>query len=291
MVYRRAEKGQWPVYPRAMPSYLAGGREKGEGMRGKDSRRLAIAAVMLLSILLAAAFPGCGSDDKPAVQDARTDDGFDPGDGGEDRGDDGEGNGGHGADVVYMCGRSVLDGWFEHWGWDGDPGKAVSFGSFSLVYREMECPPDIVDGAIGVARESAGKGNGTLFFKLCFEDFEGGDENAARDNLEANEGMIGDVVRAVVEEEGLVLILGNALPMVNEYTDEWLIWNHREYNSFLAGLAAEYGGRVFVLDLYGVLAAPGGWLRPEYAAEEYDSHLNEAAYDALDDILMEMLGG
>jgi hypothetical protein len=196
---------------------------------------------------------------------------------------------GNGADTIYMCGRSVLGGWFDHWGWDyEDP---VVMDGYDLVYVEMDVPPGIVDTAQEAAREAAEDGVRTVFFKLCFDDFEGGDEYAAQENLENNERMIEEIVATAVDEEGLTLILGNALPKVREYSDEWLVWNHREFNRFLDELADAYGGRVIILDLYGTLAAPGGWLRPEYAADPYDSHLNDAAYDALDRVLSGVLGG
>lgn len=223
------------------------------------------------------------------------------GNGGEAAGRAGEGDAGSstatadggrsafGGGVIHMCGRSVLGGWFEHWGWDYDPENPVPFGGYGLVYHEMDTPPGIVDTAVEAAREIADAGGGVMFFKLCFADFVGGDEESARDNLEANEEMVREVVEAAVGEEGLTLILGNALPMVREYSDEWLAWNHREYNRFLEELAKDSGGRVLVLDLYGTLAAPDGSLRPEYAVDPYDSHLNEAAYDALDGVLRDLL--
>ncbi|RJP34511.1 MAG: SGNH/GDSL hydrolase family protein [Actinobacteria bacterium] len=252
-------------------------------------RWMAMAAMLLLVSVVAGACLGCGGDKGSSLGEDPSADGVRfPATG------EGESAGGgepavRGADVVHMCGRSVLGGWFEHWGYDYDPEDPVRFGSYSLVYDEMDVPPGIVDTAVDVAREAAENRDGMMFFKLCFADFEGGDEYSAGENLEYNEGMVGDIVEAAVEEEGLVLIIGNALPMVREYTDEWLVWNHREYNRFLEELANAYGGRVIVLDLYGTLAAPGGWLRPEYAADAYDSHLNDAAYDALDAKLAEIL--
>jgi hypothetical protein len=162
---------------------------------------------------------------------------------------------------------------------------------YNLTYREMDVPPGIVDTAREAAREAAGGGGRVMFFKLCFDDFEGGDEDAARENLENNIGMIGEVAEAAVDEEGLILILGNALPKVREYTDEWLVWNQREYNQLLEELADTYGGKVVILDLYGTLSTSGGWLDPGYAADPYDSHLNDAAYEALDVVLSDILEG
>lgn len=251
-------------------------------------RALLLMMVVSLAILAAAAYAGCGDGDSTPWGGSPAEDmGFTEAGGyGE------EGNGDEftrGENVVYMCGRSVLGGWFEHWGWDYDYENPVLFGSYDLVYEEMDVPPGIVDTAVEAARAAAESGAGTVFFKFCFEDFAGGDEYGAQENLEDNMRMVEEVAEAVVEEEGLNLIVGNALPMVREYTDEWLVWNHREYNRFLEGLADAYGGRVVVLDLYGTLSASGGWLRPEYAADAYDSHLNEAAYDALDSELAEIL--
>ncbi len=127
-----------------------------------------------------------------------------------------------------------------------------------------------------------------MLIKLCFSDFHGGDSGSARENLEANRKIIRRVMETA-SEEGLVLILGNVLPMVEEYTGAWLIWNHREYNRYLSGLADTSGGRIVVLDLCWILADPDGSLRPEYAADPCYSHLNEAAYDVLDGVLKELL--
>ncbi len=87
-----------------------------------------------------------------------------------------------------MCGRSVLGGWFDHWGWDYDPGNPVRFGQYYLVYREMDVPPGITDSAADAARAAAAAGGETMFFKLCFVDFAGGDEYSARENLQGNAG-------------------------------------------------------------------------------------------------------
>ena len=259
-------------------------------MISRDMRRtILIAIVIALAIVMAAAYAGCGGGEDSTVWGELPADDEDftdaEGDGKAENGDTVV----RGEDVVYMCGRSVLGGWFEHWGWDYDYENPVRFGSYDLVYEEMDVPPGIVDTAIDAASAAAESGGGAVFFKFCFEDFVGGDEYEARENLEDNMRMVTEVAEAVVEEEGLTLIVGNALPMVREYTDEWLVWNHREYNHFLEELADASGGRVVVLDLYGTLSASGGWLRPEYAADAYDSHLNEAAYDALDLKLAEIL--
>lgn len=251
-------------------------------------RKLSLALIVALAVVAAAAYAGCGGDEGSTPWGESPDDEVLRDAEGDEKEEDGD-TVAVGEDVVYMCGRSVLGGWFEHWGWDYDYENPVRFGSHDLLYEEMDMPPAIVDTAMEAARAVAESGGGTLFFKFCFEDFAGGDEYEARENLEDNMRMVEEVVEGAVVEEGLMLIIGNALPMVREYTDEWLVWNHREYNRFLEELADAYGGRVIVLDLYGTLSTSGGWLRPEYAADAYDSHLNEAAYDALDSKLAEIL--
>jgi hypothetical protein len=250
-------------------------------MHGVSLRKIALLAGVLLLALAWLVFAGCGESRQAATEDngyyehdadAVDEDGWESG--GEDGPEAGDG-------AIHMCGRSVLEGWFEHLGWDYEALSPVVFDGYELYYHGMESPPGIVDSAVEVARRIGERGGGIMFFKLCFEDFEGGDESSARMNLERNKEIIRDVVDAA-SEEGLVIILGNALPMVRAYTDQWLVENHLEYNLFLEELAADSGGRVLVFDLYSVLAAPGGWLRPEYAADPEDSHLNGDAYSAWD---------
>lgn len=255
-------------------------------MFDKSARRITILLAVLITSVTLVLCVGCGSGTEsgpPATWSGQDD--ASPYE--ADEGDTGTMQ--TGADVVNMCGRSVLGGWFEHWGWGYDPEDPVLLDGYYLVYHEMDVPPGIVDTAQEVARDAADGGGGAMFFKLCFADFEGGDEYTARENLENNERMIQEVTETAVDEEGLILILGNALPMVREYTDEWLVWNQHEYNRFLDELADRYGGRVIILDLYETLTAPGRWLRPEYAADPYDSHLNDKAYDALDQVFSGIL--
>jgi hypothetical protein len=194
-----------------------------------------------------------------------------------------------GEKTIQMCGRSVLGGWFSHWGWDGDPADPASFAGYRVIYHEMESPPAITDTALGVVRQMKQQGDNLMFFKLCFVDFIGGDEASARENLQANEAIVQAVANAAVQGNGMTLIIGNALPTVREYTDYWLVWNHRQYNDFLETLSSQYPGRFFILDLYGSLAAPEGWLNPAYASYPDDSHPNEAGYDAMDEALRAVL--
>lgn len=252
-------------------------------------RRTAAAVVFTLVVVVTAACPGCGGEGETLPREQPYGGWEGPAETPREESTEGGGADLHGAETLHMCGRSVLGGWFEHWGWDYDPENPVRFGPRYLVYHEMYVPPEIVDSARDAASEAA-EGGGAMFFKLCFDDFAGGDEYSAHENLDANQEIIREVVEDAVEDKGLTLILGNALPKVREYTDEWLVWNHREYNRFLQELAGGYDGSVIILDLYGTLAAPGGWLRPEYADGPYDPHLNAAAYGALDEELRRVLG-
>ncbi|MDY6795170.1 MAG: SGNH/GDSL hydrolase family protein [Actinomycetota bacterium] len=256
-------------------------------MKTRGARVYLVVSICLIFAAVPAFTTGCGDSDEVVSEEGWE---YITQDSGDDFGEDVRENnlkGGEG--VVHMCGRSVLGGWFEYWGWDWDYEQPEHFEGYELYYHEMEVPPDIVYSAEEVAAELAGLGGGCMFFKLCFDDFEGGDEYTARENLERNEEIVQSVVDFAVDEMGLTLILGNALPVVEEYCDRWMVWNQREYNSFLEGLSREYGDKVVVLDLYGTLADGEGCLRSEYAADEYDSHLNASAYSALNEKLEETL--
>lgn len=252
-------------------------------MTATVSKRAAMRCLAVLALLLALSLPGCGdeesgTDGRPQAGEEAPPRRADPVEETETRRESGV--------LIHMCGRSVLGAWFEHWGWDYDPKKPVRFDGFLLLYHEVEAPPGIVDSALRVIKEA--EPGEVLFLKLCYGDFAGGDEHTAASSLWENERMMEAVAEAALEK-GLTVLLGNALPTVAEFTDSWLIWNHRRYNRFLEELASKHPGRVMVLDLYGELASPDGSLRAEYALEPLDSHLNDDAYEALDEILEETL--
>ncbi len=238
-------------------------------MLGKARTVLAAAAAALLLAALAA--PGCGKSGNVST-----------GGSGGSAGSPGSGGGigtGVGRGAVQACGRSVLYGWFEHLGWEGDPAVPVRFEGVDFYYREMSCPPEITDDARAVIKR-AGEG-GRVFFKLCFADFEGGDEWTARENLRRNQGIIDELVEYSRKFPGQVLLLGNALPVVSEYCDSWLVWNQRSYNRHLEELASA-NPQVVVVDLYGALAAGDGSLQPRFACSRDDSHPSAAGYAAMD---------
>jgi hypothetical protein len=182
-----------------------------------------------------------------------------------------------------MMGRSVMRGWFDHWGWDGQTPVIRDGHEFSYV--ELASPPDIATSAeerIGSAPEGS-----IIVFKLCFVDFEADSASGEHSKLTENLGYAERVVTAA-RERGHPVILGNALPRVAGETNADLVELHRSYNAALDALAANDSG-VSVLDMYGVLTGDEGELSARYAVSAGDSHLSEAAYDALDTALFELL--
>ena len=178
--------------------------------------------------------------------------------------------------MVYMLGRSVMGGWFSHWG-----GSPHTRDRFTLEYHEVQSPPDIVASARTVIDSLTMCEQPVLFFKLCFVDFVGGDSASAQENLDRNTGYV-DSVYAAAHQRGLKMIAGNALPQLANATDQWLVWNHRLYNQRLLDLAAQHPDSLAVFDMYGVLSDANGNLKPAYASGPDDPHPNEAGYTALD---------
>ncbi len=180
---------------------------------------------------------------------------------------------------VYMCGRSVMENWFNYW---GNPDEVVRKG-YDLIHRYIDSPPDIVNSTISVSDEFAASDSAALFYKLCFVDFDG-----TAENLQANQTYADQVLDYVVNTRHQKLIFGNALPYTQAYTDDAMRASHAAYNAHLAALAAAHPGQVWVMDLYGNLTVPGGYLNPAYAADG-EGHPNEAGYAALEDPYFELL--
>jgi hypothetical protein len=187
------------------------------------------------------------------------------------------------AAMVYMLGRSVVGGWFSHWG--ADP---YTWGRFTFEYHEVQSPPEIVASAQAIVDSLTLCDQPVLFFKLCFVDFVGGDSASAQENLDRNVNYV-DSVYAAANRRGLKMIAGNALPQVANATDQWLVWNHRQYNQKLLGLATQHPGLLEVFDMYSVLADSAGNLHSGYAAGTDDSHPNDAGYTALDSVFFPFL--
>lgn len=186
---------------------------------------------------------------------------------------------------VLMLGRSVMGGWFQHWGHDGT--SPVEKDGFSLRYREIEGPEGIGRSASEAIREAAP--GSTVFFKFCFVDFAAQDVASARAELERNKGYV-DVVVSAAEERGVKLIIGNALPNVASQTNRYLVKEHRDYNAWLEQVASEHSDTVRIFDEYSVLADADGALKVSYAVGSDDAHLNETAYTAMDEAFFEFSG-
>ncbi|MBN2466428.1 Ig-like domain-containing protein [candidate division WOR-3 bacterium] len=185
--------------------------------------------------------------------------------------------------MVYMLGRSVMAGWFDHWGTD-----PYAHGRFTFEYHAVQSPPEIVASAQAIIDSLLLCDQPVFFFKLCFVDFVGGDSLSAQENLDRNVNYV-DSVYAAASNRGLKMIAGSALPQVASATDQWLVWNHRQYNQKLVALAAQHPGTLEVFNMYSVLADSAGNLDPAYATNSGDSHPNEAGYAALDSALFPFL--
>ncbi len=177
---------------------------------------------------------------------------------------------------ILMLGRSVMGGWFEHWG----DYSHVQKDGYDLYYGEMQSPPAIVNSAISRMDSQGVDSKWIVFFKLCFVDFYGGSQQEAQENLARNKEYVREVYEQV-KSRGAILIVGNALPQVCEYTTSYLKWNHSQYNAWLEEMARENEG-FYVFDMYSVLVNSKGCLRSDYSVSPYDSHLNDKAYSALD---------
>ena len=191
--------------------------------------------------------------------------------------------------TFYLFGRSVLQGWFSHWGWDGEEATPVQRTRFELHHRYLTGPEDAGANTIADFRAQVNAldiaANPAVFFKLCFVDFTGGDSTEAQANLDRNERLV-DSLLSIVNGRGLRAVIGNALPKTESEFDAWLYWNHTRYNAYIDQLAQAHPDSVFVLDMYAVLADTATHcIRHEYRTGADDAHPNESGYDALDPVL------
>jgi hypothetical protein len=187
------------------------------------------------------------------------------------------------APQIYMMGRSLMQGWFGHWG--SNPGY---HRQFTLHYRELPPLSDVVRSVRALIDTATGNINSVIFFKLSQTDFRGGNESIAQANIDRNLGYVARVYDTVVTVGKMRLIVGNALPQVSAATDSWLVWNHHRYNELLADFAVR-NDSVKILDFYSVLADSKGALKSKYAVSDQDSHLNDEGYYALDTPLFRLL--
>lgn len=176
--------------------------------------------------------------------------------------------------TVVMNGRSVMQGWMSHLG-DLGEGRAA-WGGYDLRYGELDGGNIVESFTSNVAELDAGS---VVFFKFCFVDFDGS-------NLQERRREVEELVR-VAGERRLRLIIGNALPVIEEDGSEGMLAEYRAFNAFLVEKEAQNPGAVWVYDFYGVLAGDDGWLKPEYRTE--DSHPNDDAYMELDETFFPLL--
>lgn len=229
-------------------------------------------AVVVVVILAMAAFPfasGCGTDssvEKPAQPDGEKEIVEDSSPGAVD-----------GSKTVTMNGRSVMEGWMNHWGFEGE--GAVDKNGFVLDYKVLDSSTldtlatSFADNVDGLPPGSV------VFFKFCFADFYGS-------NLEDLERVVEEVIGTARSKE-LKLIIGNALPVNRDSGSRELTDEYEAYNDFLLEKARE-NPNVWIYDFYGVLAGPDGLLKPEY--DTGDSHPNDEGYSALDPSFFNLLG-
>ncbi|MBN2848870.1 MAG: hypothetical protein JXP72_10570 [Coriobacteriia bacterium] len=189
-----------------------------------------------------------------------------------------------GSRQVLVLGRSVMTDWMAHWG--GDASQPATWEGFTITFREIEGPPGIADSAAAaIAEAPAGS---TALFKFCFVDFNGGDFAGELDTYLKYCARVADAAEAA----GVRLIIGTALPKVAGETTQELVAEQREFGRRVEALAAERraaGQDVAVLDLNALLADDDGALARRYAVSAGDSHLSDAAYDALDEVLLPLL--
>lgn len=246
--------------------------------------RLAVGPMLVLATV-ALALGGCtaapdqgssGSDAGIPIPDEWPEGGADVSqDAGPEGSDDGQ---------LILLGRSVMTGWVEHW--SGDPSAPFEWNGHAVTFREVEGPPGIAGSAI-VAIEDAPSGS-TVLFKYCFVDFNGGEYTGEMD------AYLRDIERMAdaAAERDVRLIIGTALPKVRAETTAELVAEHREFGRRVAQFAEERraeGQDVAILDLNALLADETGALDRTYAVSRDDSHLNEAAYDMLDEALRPLL--
>ena len=165
--------------------------------------------------------------------------------------------------TVTMNGRSVMAGWMEHWGYDWE--GPVEKGGYALEYKELNA--DLSGIAQSFRENVAGLPAGSVvFFKFCFADFFG-------DNLSELEGIVDEVI-GIAKENGLRLILGNALPMGASDAPSGVVSEYEGYNGFVgwAGVSRVKSGRWFVVFNSGYWHASYPWteeIRAQVAADEY----------------------
>ena len=187
---------------------------------------------------------------------------------------------------ILMLGRSVMGGWFSHWG----DSQHVNRDGYDLFYGEMESPPQIANSAINIINQKNVDATWAVFFKFCFVDFEVYSQQEAEQKLQENKNYLDQVRQYVRSTKKAYLIIGTALPEVCENSNDSIKWLQQQYNTWVKSLPAA-DTKIKVFDMYSILVNGNGCLRNDYKAGQYDSHLNEKAYNALDQQYFPFLHG
>jgi hypothetical protein len=129
-----------------------------------------------------------------------------------------------------------------------------------------------------------------LFFKLCYIDFRDRHlrDEGTRKELFGRMKTLLEKVHSFAGEQGVALIVGNALPVQAPAEDAQLL--RREYNAWLAEFAERHRDTA-VFDQFGLLTDGAGRLRREFARGRFDNHLNDRAYAILEESLFRTLSG
>ncbi len=249
-------------------------------------RMFRCAMVCLLLAGVALGMAGCIVTEGTAPPEwmASSENASDTGDAAQDSPPAPEGSHGHGSEVLMM-GRSVMAGWFDHWEYDGN--SPVLRDGYALYYREVAGPPDIgSDAAAAIAETPEGT---IVFFKLCFVDFWASNDADVQANVDECIGYVNQV-RAACEGRNITLVVGNALPQHLAATTPALVKTHLGYNAALEQLDAE-DDQMVVFDVYSLLADHNGAVYRGLALSSDDSHLNDVAYQVLDEEFFALLDG
>lgn len=210
---------------------------------------------------------------------------------------------------VAMAGRSVMRQWFKYWNYPRAlsryavhfpwpiPWKEYAKDGFYFQYVQIVQPradgPEKSYGQEALAalrRQVSGERFDALFFKLCYIDFQDKrirDEGTLRELFGRMRNLL-EKVHAFAGEQGVPLIAGNALPVLAPAEHAQRL--RREYNAWLAEYAAKHRDTA-VFDQFGLLTDSGGGLRRELARGPFDNHLNDRAYEILDESLLRTLSG
>jgi hypothetical protein len=162
--------------------------------------------------------------------------------------------------------------------WQEDESYLGTYQGKKIRYYQLSTPPDIADSAITAISTYD---SDIVFFKLCFADF-----NGEQDNLVENKRYVEEIYSEVVTKKHKKLIIGNALPQIAQDTTSEIKQEHQAYNSWLSNFAATHQ-HAQILDLYGMLSNSNGALKPEYAVG--DSHLNDNAYAKITPALIQAI--